>query len=177
MEENSDDSEVLETTEEEVEEVEEEEVEEDDELIALREKAAKVDELEAKNKKLYKRLKDEEEKEKQVVGGMSAKDFIALNDAKVTAEDFDEVQSFADWKNISITEALADKRLRTILKDNAEERRTAQATETKSPRGVAKSSNEEVLLKAERTGEVPTTDEGVRALAEARMARRKAKQS
>lgn len=107
--------------------------------------------------------------------GLSAKDFLALRDANVSAEDFDEVQEFASWKKISFAEALANPTLKAILRDRTEERRTAQATETKSPRGIAKSSGEDLLLKAEKTGEVPTTDEGIAALVAARLERKRRK--
>jgi hypothetical protein len=83
------------------------------------------------------------------------------------------VQEFASYKKLSIAEALNHQTLKTILADKAEERRTARATETRSPRGIAKSSGEDILRKAEREGEVPETQDGLRALVEARMARRR----
>lgn len=107
--------------------------------------------------------------------GLSAKDFLALRDANVSAEDFDEVQEFASWKKISFADALANPTLKAILRDRTEERRTAQATETKSPRGIARSSGEDLLQKAEKTGEIPTTDEGLAAIIKARMERKRRK--
>lgn len=105
--------------------------------------------------------------------GLSPRDFLALKDSNITADDFDEVQDFAKYKGIPIAEALSHPTLKNILNDRAEERRTARATETKSPRGLAKNSSEDILRKAEQSGEVPESMEGMRALAEARLARRR----
>ena len=105
--------------------------------------------------------------------GLSPRDYLALKDSSITADDFDEVQDFAKYKGIPIAEALTHPTLKNILNDRAEERRTARATETKSPRGLAKTSSEDILRKAEQTGEVPESMDGMRALAEARMARRR----
>lgn len=106
-------------------------------------------------------------------GTLSPKDFIALQQAQITADDFDEVQDFANYRKISVAEALKSPTLKTILNERAEERNTAQAMNTKSPRGIAKTSGEDLLRKAEKTGEIPDTEEGLRALQEARLARRK----
>lgn len=182
---NQDESEVLETqtTESTPEEVVEEATEEYREPVAQATEDSEVDdvdalrrekeELERKNKQLYERLKKEQSKPAPAEGSLSAKDFLALRDANISADDFDEVQEFASWKKVSIAEALANPTLKAILRDRTEERRTAQATETKSPRGIARSSGEDLLLKAEKTGEVPTTDEGIAALIKARMERKR----
>lgn len=134
-----------------------------------KEKAAKA-ELEKKNKQLYERIKKGEKGEGE---SLNVKDILALKDAEVTAEDLDEVQDFAKYRKISIAEALQSKTLKTILAERKEERRTAQATETKSPRGIAKVTGEDILRKAEATGEVPDSIDGIKSMLEARLARRK----
>lgn len=112
---------------------------------------------------------------KEEVRGLSAKDFLALKDANISAEDFDEVQDFATYRKISIAEALANKTLKTILNERQEERRTAQATQTKGgARGSHQESIDDIISRAER-GEIPTDDEGIAKLAQAHMARRKQK--
>lgn len=107
--------------------------------------------------------------------GLSPRDFLALKDSNITGDDFDEVQDFAKYKGISISDALGHPTLKNILADRAEERRTARATETRSPRGIAKNSAEDMLKKAEASGEVPDTAAGMKALAEARLARKRNK--
>jgi hypothetical protein len=99
----------------------------------------------ARIKELEKKLKEKKNEDTPSPSGLSAKDYLALNESKITAEDFDEVQEFASFKKLSIAEALNHSTLKTILTDKAEERRTARATETRSPRGIAKTSGEDIL--------------------------------
>jgi hypothetical protein len=175
MESNEDVQEVLETPEGQ-EEVTEEEVELRDldaELAELKAKADKADELEKKNRQLYERLKKKEEAPLESSSNLSARDILAIKEANITSEDLAEVEEFARYKKLTLAEALKSPTLKNILKDAAEERRTARATEVKSPRGIAKTSGEDILRKAEREGEVPETQDGLRALVEARMARRR----
>jgi hypothetical protein len=128
----------------------------------------------ARIKELEKKLKEKKEEPSQDAN-LSPRDFLALKDANITADDFEEVQDFATYKKLSIADALAHPTLKTILQDRAEERRTARATETRSPRGVAKTSGEDFLKKAESQGEVPESDEGLRAMLQARLERRRNK--
>lgn len=144
---------------------------ETEDIEALKAKAAKSDELEKKNKQLYERLKKTEKTKPAQEGSLSAKDFLALKDSNISAEDFDEVQDFAKYKRISIAEALKMPTLKTILNEKAEERRTAKATETRSPRGIAKQTGEDLLRKAETTGEVKESD--IDALVNARLDRKR----
>jgi hypothetical protein len=177
MEPNEDVQEVLETPEELV-EVYDEPAEEaelrdlDAEIAELKAKADKADELEKKNRQLYERLKKKEEAPLEPTSGLSARDILAIKDANITSEDLPEVEEFARYKKLTIAEALQSPVLRNILKDAAEERRTARATETKSPRGIAKSSAEDVLRKAEKTGEVPESMDEMKSMIEARLLRR-----
>lgn len=173
----SDAQEVLETPE--TEEVVEESTEDvelrdiDAEIEQLKAKAEKADELERKNRQLYERLKKKEEEPSQPASGLSARDIIALKEANITDEDLAEVEEYARYKKLSIADALKSPTLKNILRDSAEERRTARATETRSPRGVAKTSGEDILRKAEKTGEVPDSVEEMKAMIEAQLLRRK----
>lgn len=101
---------------------------------------------------------------------LSAKDFLALKDANISADDFDEVQEFANFKKITIADAIKHPTMRSILNERQEERRTAQATATRSPRGTSKISPEDLLRKAER-GELPDSNEGMTAIFLARRER------
>ncbi len=165
--------EVLETPEAEEEQPEETLDEPDEDIEALRAKAAKADDLEQKNKQLFARLKKQDESV-ETPSTLSTKDVLALTGAGISVEDFDEVERVSKILGKPIHEALNDTTLKTILATRAEERRTAAATEIKSPRGTAKSTGEDLLRKAEKSGEVPDTTEGMKDLAKARLDRRRA---
>lgn len=172
-EQNQDGSEVLETTEEAEPEVldTQDEGEEESELERLRREKA---ELEDKNKKLYARVKKDEVKEPSQELNLTAKDFLALSENKVSSEDFDEVVRVSKALGYSqLSEGLKDSTIKSILTIRAEERRTANATQIRGgARGASKVSGEDLLRKAESTGELPDSDEGIRAIAEARHARK-----
>lgn len=173
--ENQDAPEVLETqeTEETTETVEEEKVEltkaEADELRA---KAAKADDLEEKNKQLFERVKKEKGTAKSL--DVAPKDYLALTQAGITADDFDEVMEFATYKKISISEALKNPTLKTILSTAQAERATANATQTSSARGTKKPSGEDLLAKAERGEALEGTAEEMSSMFQARLARKTA---
>jgi hypothetical protein len=142
-------------------------------------------ELVEKNKKLFERAKKAEAELKEFKakaqaptakptpekqGDLSSMDTIALIGAQVTVkEDIDEVVDFARVKGISIDEALAHNVVKAILKDKAEVRQTAAATNTGTARrSSSKPTNEQVLANV-ASGKLPDDPE---ALAEARMASR-----
>lgn len=104
---------------------------------------------------------------------LSAKDLLALTEHKVSSEDYDEVVEFAAFKKISLAEALKNQTLKTILSNNAEARKTAEAAYTgRGSRTVVKTSGEDLLRRAETTGEVPSDEEGMKALARARIVKK-----
>jgi len=108
----------------------------------------------------------EQPKEK---GDLSPKDYLALNEAKVSSEDLDEVFSYASYKKLSVTEALKDKTMQTILKEKAEERATAEAVRMKGTKPpVSVNTGDKLLSQAEGSELVPDDDEGIASLAEAR---------
>lgn len=179
MDENQDGSEVLETTETMVEETQEATEEETpslskEELDALRAKAAKAEELEEKNKQLYERAKKAEKaKAPSKEDGLSPVDIIYLAKVDIHDEDLPEVLEYAKKMGVSVKDAHAH--YKPILAEKAEERKTASATQTKGgARGSSKTTGADLLARAERTGELPDTDEGMRALAQARLDRKKA---
>lgn len=102
--------------------------------------------------------------------GFSPKDYLALNESKVSTEDFDEVVRIAKILNKPISDALKDPTMKVILDTRAEERRTAQATAIKGgARGSTRNTGEDLLREAEELGKFPETAEGMRALAQARL--------
>lgn len=120
---------------------------------------AKKAESEAKLLKAE-RLKKEEvakvEAPSQKQDGLSSMDTIALINAKVTEkEDIEEVMDYAKLKNIPISDALNANVVKTILKEKAENRATAEATNTGTARrGSTKPTDEQVLADAAKGKEV-----------------------
>ena len=102
---------------------------------------------------------------------LSSKDLLYLAKADIAPDDVDEVLTYANKMGVSIADA--HKFYKPILAERAEERRTANATQTRGNRGSAKVSGEDLLRKAENTGEVPETADGMKAIIEARMARKR----
>jgi len=108
-----------------------------------------------------KKLKDKANEDKgdvtkETANELSAKDFLALNEKGITSQDFDEVMDYAKYRNVSISEALEDKTLQSILQTKKEERKTAEATHTQGgARGATKNDGASLLHKFRDTGEFP----------------------
>src|SRR3990167_84655 len=151
------------------------------EFASLKEQAdakAKAEEL-ANNYKIRAEKAEAEAKkgEKPVVPSkpddLSPKDLYALMNEKVPQEDVDEVVRAAKALNLTIPEALKSNIVKSILSEKAEERTTAQATQKKGgARGVSKVSGEDLLSEAEKTGQLPESEEDIQKLFLARRARR-----
>lgn len=141
----------------------------------LRRKASERDELESKNKQLFERAKVAEGKAKEKVDGLTVEDVLALQG--VHEDDLSTIKEWADFKKVSLAEAKKSPTVKQMLALNAEERRTAEATQTRGgARGGSKVSGEDLLAKAERGGDLPDSDEGMAALVAARQARLTRKQ-
>lgn len=172
-----DESEVQETTETEAEAVETTEEEETltkEEIAELRKKAdassqnfERLKKTEADLKEAKAKLKAQAPETSQ--DGLSNKDILYLAKADIHEDDIDDVLEMARLKKVSVAEAF--KFMQPILDTRAEERKSASATQTRSARSTNKTSGTDLLAKAERTGEVPETDEGMLALFEARRSR------
>lgn len=156
-----------------------------EELKELREKAAKVDDIEADNKQVYERLRklgyDKDGKpipKRKVeadtsVPALTPQDVLVLTKANVHEDDLETVMEYAAFKKITLSAALKDSTLKTILNGNEEVRKTAEATITRGgPRGTADVTGESLLQKAEQTGEVPTDTVGMNKIFLARQERR-----
>lgn len=94
---------------------------------------------------------------------MSTKDVMALINAKVTEdEDIAEVEEYARFKGISVSEALKSSVVKGVLAEKAEHRKTAEAanTNTASKRGVSKNTDEVIEKKFTEGKEL--TDEEIR---------------
>jgi len=163
-----DGQEVLETPEEVAEEAEEETPEADEAETLRKEKA----ELEAKNKQLFERVKKAEKKDEPSIE-LTAKDALTLAKANISEDDVDELLQYANFKKMSVSEALADPVMKGIIATKEEQRRTAEATIS---RGGARGSSvtpEDHLRKAELTGEITDIDAITRARMDRRIAQAK----
>lgn len=99
--------------------------------------------------------------------GLAENDIIFLAKTDIHDDDIRDVVKWARNDGVSVKEAF--NAYKPILDARKEERNTALATNTKgSARGTSKVSGEDILRKAQSTGEVPDTDEGMMKLAEAR---------
>ncbi len=142
-----------------------------DEKIARLEKE-KAD-AEQKSKEQYEARKRAEKQRDEALGGLKPIDVLVLTKAGVDADDIEEIAKWAKFNGTSISDALKDETLKIILERRADERKTAQATNTRgSARGTAEVTGETLLQKAEETGEVPETTEGMNKLFLARQQRR-----
>lgn len=100
---------------------------------------------------------------------VSLKDQIALVNAKVHEDDVDEVLEYAKFKKIPVSEALKTSVIKTSLAEKAEQRATAEATHTSRSRGTSsKTSDEALLSKASKTGEIPDSDDDIKRMLDAR---------
>lgn len=102
-------------------------------------------------------------------GGTSLKDQMALINAKVHEDDVDEVLDYAKFKKISISEALKSNVIKASLAEKAEQRATAEATNTSRSRGTSSKTTDEALLsKASKTGEIPDSEDDIKRMLDAR---------
>ena len=100
---------------------------------------------------------------------LTPKDILALNREGITEEeDVDEIINFAGYRKVSVSEAMKDKTLKSILADKAEERKTALATQTKGGQPAGAVSGATLLERASK-GELPERDEDIERLARARL--------
>jgi hypothetical protein len=129
-----------------------------------------------REKQYFARIKKLEEENKALrqqpnpSQSLSIEDTVYLAKADIAKEDLRDVLNYAEKMGVSIEDAHAH--YKPILAERGEERKTAQATQTRSPRGVVKSSGEDYLRKAEQSGELPDSDAAMRDLARARLERR-----
>lgn len=106
---------------------------------------------------------------------ISQTDLYVLIKANVPQEDIDDVKEYAALKKITIAEALKSNVIKTLLTQKAEERTTAEATNTNaSRRGNAKVSGDTLLSNASK-GELPESDEDLDRLVEARLEKKNKK--
>lgn len=138
---------------------EEEVVEEDVDVQKLLADKKKAEEL-AHNYKIRAEKAEREAKTKATQpakdSSLSVHDAIALMTAKVTeAEDIKEVEDYAKFRGISVSEALKSSVVKTLLSERAEMRKTAQATNTGKARAGSATVSDDVILKNAAQGKLP----------------------
>lgn len=89
--------------------------------------------------------------------GLSFKDVIAARD--LAEEDVDFVASEAKLRGISFAEAKALPLVKSALRDLAEQRKTAEATNTGKDRNRNIVNTDEAIIKSVEAGKIPDTDE------------------
>ncbi len=155
---------------EEVEETSEDATEEtqtDEEKEALK---AKVAELESKNKQLFERAKKNPKEPSQ---DLSSKDILYLAKVDVHEDDMDEVLDWAKFKKIGVKEAYES--LKGVLDVKAEQRKTANASQTNAGQRGGNKVTGTQILDGVRAGRFPEDDAGIAALVAAEMAQKQAK--
>src|SRR3990167_3357868 len=85
--------------------------------------------------------------------GLSSRDAIAIAKANVHEEDVDELIELAQFKKISIAEALKHKTWQTMSGERTEERRSAEVSNTKKQSGGISKATGETLIEKVRKGE------------------------
>lgn len=143
-----------ETTEEIIESEDEAETEADG---AESEKDKKIKTLERQKEHWRKKAQDKKDSPKKESNSseLSTKDAITLMRADVHEEDIDEVVNYAKYRNISISEALKDSTMQTIIANRKEERDTAAATSVRKGKPTGAQKTDAQVLEEARTGNIP----------------------
>lgn len=124
----------------------------------------------AAQKEHFKKKSNKSEAQK-IDSNLSTSDILFLSKVELHEEDMPEVIEWAKFKKIDVKSAY--NQLKPTLDIKNEQRKTANVTMTgKTQRGVSKITGEDLLAKAETTGEVPDDTEGLNKLFMARQARK-----
>ena len=100
---------------------------------------------------------------------VSIKDIYALSQANVHQDDISEVEKYAKYEGISVTEALKTTVLRSILNEKNELRNTASATNTGAARRSSGKVSDEALISNANKGNLPDNDEEIDRLVRLKM--------
>lgn len=148
-----------------VEETQEESVEEIKARLAKAEELAGNYKVRAeKAEKLAKTVKTEPKQE----SGVSTKDLYALSKANVAEEDISEIEEFAKFKRISISEALKSPTMKAILKEKEENRTVNNASNVGTTKRSSSKVSDDVLMDKASRLELPENDSDITRLIKAR---------
>lgn len=99
---------------------------------------------------------------------VSTRDLYALMEAKVPEEDISEVEDYAKFRKISISEALRTSTVKMLLAEKAEKRNVAMATNTGAARRSPSKISDDALLSKAQKGDMPETSDEITRLIKAR---------
>jgi len=153
------------------------------EETSAQEETEDLETLQEKNKRLFERAKkaeaeakllkaerlkvEEQAKRAEPEFSVSLKDQMALINAKVHEDDIEEVMDYAKYKGIPISEALKSSVVQATLRDKAEQRKTAEVTNTSGSKRITQKVTGDALLENAREGKFPNSDADISKLAEA----------
>jgi hypothetical protein len=156
---NQQEEEVLETSNEETQEESSNESELEARLAKAEELANNYKVRAEKAERLFKANREQPKAETKVYeGDLTAKDTIALMEAKVSSEDIDDVVEYAKFKKISVSEAIKSNVVKTMLAEKSELRQTAQASNVGGSKRSSGKIPDDVLLAKAQKGEFPDND-------------------
>jgi hypothetical protein len=95
---------------------------------------------------------------------LSTVDTIALMKADVDTEDISTVIEYANFKKISVADALKSAGLKAELAEKAEKRNVAQATNIGTTRRANSTMSDDVLLNKASKGELPDSEDAIKRL-------------
>ena len=128
----------------------------------------KAKELEKIKEKSSKKEEKKDSTSKQE-STLSVKDSARLQQANIPVDDWDDVIEYANFKGISVSEALGSSVVKATLAEKEETRNTAKATNTgKGKQGSSKISGSNALEKARAKGIIPDREDELDALLEER---------
>ena len=138
--------------------------EQTNEVIDWEARAKKAEELANNQKiraekaeKLAKSVKTEVKQDSSI----STKDLYALTKANVSEDDISDVEEYARFKKISISEALKSSTLKAILSEKEENRLVANATSVSNSKRTSGKISDESLLDKARKGDMPSNDSDI----------------
>lgn len=133
-------------------------------------KANKLEEI-ARNQKIRAEKAEREAKspstqraETSKNASLSPEDLVSIVRANIEPEDLKEVTKYANYENISITEALKSPVVRAILSEKSEYRKTAEASNTGFARRGSAKISDSALIENARKGVFPDSEEDLKRL-------------
>jgi hypothetical protein len=119
------------------------------------------------------KLKEKQGQVKEEVktdSSLSNTDLYALIKNNVEEEDISEVVDYAKLKKVSVQDALKSNFIKTYLKERAEERNVATASNTGTAKRSSAKTPDDVLLKnLQNKGELPESEDDMKRLIEAEL--------
>jgi hypothetical protein len=100
---------------------------------------------------------------------LTVKDGFALAKANVNDEDIDEVLEYANFKKISVADALKSSVVKSLLAEKEEFRTSQTVSITANARRASPKITDDTILDNARKGKLDDSDEGIERLFKARM--------